>query len=90
MSDFVGQRIHTLRIQRGLSLRKLAQMATIPQGNLSEIESGKRQGNNLTLTSGKRLAIALGVSIDYLVGMYEDTDDAVAGSAAGGALREGR
>lgn len=80
MSDFVGTRIKTLRIQRGFSLRKLAQLASIPVGNLFAIENGGRQGINLTLGSGKRLARALGVSLDHLVGMYEaeaDEDDAV-------------
>jgi hypothetical protein len=41
-------------------------------GFISEIESGTKDdttGKNL-----RRLALELGVSVDYLVGMYEDED----------------
>jgi XRE family transcriptional regulator, master regulator for biofilm formation len=72
MEDFIGNRISELRRQRGFSLRELAKLARVSQGNLSMIESGDRHGGNLTLLSGRRLAKALGVSLDYLVGMYEE------------------
>lgn len=75
MDDFIGNRIKELRHQRGLSLRELAKLAQVSQGNLSAIERGDRQGGNLTLLSGKRLAKALGVSLDYLTGMYDEMSE---------------
>jgi transcriptional regulator with XRE-family HTH domain len=47
-------------------------MARVPQSTLSAVETGSRGGGNLTLETGKRLARALGVTMDYLAGMYED------------------
>jgi transcriptional regulator with XRE-family HTH domain len=74
MDDIIGNRLAMLRKKRGLSLRQLALLSDVPQGNLSAIESGKRIGGRLSLLSGKRLAQALGVSLDYLVGMYDDNN----------------
>jgi transcriptional regulator with XRE-family HTH domain len=76
MDDIIGNRLAMLRKKRGLSLRQLALLSDVPQGNLSSIENGKRIGGRLSLLSGKRLAQALGVSLDYLVGMYDDDDHA--------------
>jgi transcriptional regulator with XRE-family HTH domain len=72
MNDSVGERLRRLRKEKGLSLRQLAKQAVVPQSTLSAVETGTRGGRNLTLDTGKRLAKALGVTLDYLAGMYED------------------
>ena len=72
MADSVGERIKTLRLERGYTLRALAQRSGISQGTLSMIENGTRDGENLTARTIRRLAKALGTTTDYLVGMYKD------------------
>lgn len=72
MADSIGERLKRLRQRRGLTIRALAMMAQVPQSTISEVESGSRGGGNLTLETGKRLARALGVSLDVIAGVYED------------------
>jgi transcriptional regulator with XRE-family HTH domain len=91
MLDSVGERIQRLRRDRGLSLRQLAKQAGVPQSSLSAVETGARGGRNLTLDTGKRLAKALGVTLDYLAGMYEEEDqDAPAQAVADEGTRRGK
>ena len=71
MADYIGEQIKRLRRLRGLTLRQLADLADVPQSTLSMIETGTRTGRNLTLETGKRLARALGVPLDVIVGTYE-------------------
>ena len=66
----LGQRIQTRRDHQHLGLRELAREAGVDAGLLSKLESGVRQ--RVTLEVAKKLARALGVSIDYLAGMYDD------------------
>jgi transcriptional regulator with XRE-family HTH domain len=72
MSDSIGERIKHLRKSRGLTIRQLAGLAHVPQSTLSSVESGARSGSNLSLETGKRLARALGISLDVIAGVYED------------------
>ncbi len=58
-------RIRVWRDHRGLTAAVLAEKAGIAQGYLSQIETGKREGTIETL---RRLASALAVSLDDLVG----------------------
>ena len=69
----LGQRIKTQREKKGWSQHELARQSGIPQGTISRIESGTM--HDIQTTYAKRLARALGISLDYLVGMYEDEDD---------------
>jgi transcriptional regulator with XRE-family HTH domain len=65
----LGETLTALRTFRGWSQRALARCAAVRQPLLSEVESGKKQdttGRNL-----RRLALTLGVSADYLLGMYD-------------------
>lgn len=71
MAGAVGERIKKLRSSRKLTLRELAKLAEVPISTLSAIETGKRDGKNLTLETGRRLARALGTTLDYLSGVYE-------------------
>jgi len=66
MCDIIGERIKALRTLRGLTLRGLASTATVPLSTLSAVETGKRPGNGLTLATARKIARALGVTLDHL------------------------
>jgi DNA-binding XRE family transcriptional regulator len=81
----LGQRIRQARERKGWSQRALARQAGVRHAIISELETGKK-----TDTIGvilKRLARALGVSVDYLLETFEDDgqgDGELAGAASGG------
>ena len=56
--------IRVWRRHRGLAPGELAVAAQLSQAYLSQIETGKRQGQAETL---KRIAVALGVTVDDLI-----------------------
>lgn len=64
------ERIKIIRERKGLSQRELSRLSGVRAATLSQLESGKRQ--DVTTETGKKLARALGVSLDYLTGMYEE------------------
>lgn len=64
----VGQRVRQLRLQRGLTAEKLADMADVTTQALSDIELGKRLAKTETIIS---LCQALGTSADYILGLEE-------------------
>lgn len=68
----LGERIRLIRQRRGLSQNELSRQAGVRQALISELEAGKKQDTTGSVL--RRLAHVLGVSVDYLVGMYEDTD----------------
>ena len=70
----LGERIKALREKRGLGIRELARVANVRHATLSQLERGIRA--DVTTETAKRIARALGVSVDYLIGMYEDDEDA--------------
>ena len=76
MTDAVGQRIRRLRGQQGLSLRTLAAKAGVATSSINAVERGTRTGARLSLETGKKLARALGVTLDYLSGMHEEMEQA--------------
>jgi transcriptional regulator with XRE-family HTH domain len=69
MTDLVRERLQRLRQQRGLTLHGLADLAQVSPSQIWNIESGQRQGDRLSLAVAKRLAAALGVSLDYFAAM---------------------
>jgi transcriptional regulator with XRE-family HTH domain len=75
MADITGERIRKLRERRGLTVRKLAEIAGVPVSTLSAVENGKREGQGLTLATARRIAQALGVTVDFLAGAYEGIDE---------------
>jgi len=81
MADLVRERLQRLRQQRELTLQGLADLAQVSPSQIWNIESGLRQGDRLSLAVAKRLAVALGVSLDYLAGM-DATLEAVPPSTA--------
>jgi transcriptional regulator with XRE-family HTH domain len=70
----VRRRLRELRAERGLTLRQVADRASIDMSTLSRLESGKRR---LALDHLPALATALGVSADELLGSRPPLDPRV-------------
>jgi transcriptional regulator with XRE-family HTH domain len=69
----LGEKLKALREERGWSQYELSERAGVRQALLSELELGKKEdttGRNL-----RRLARALHVSVDYLIGRYNESPD---------------
>ena len=64
-NSIIGDNIRKLRLQKDLSQDKLARLADIAFPTLTKIESGETP--NPTIDTVKKIAVALGVSIDYLM-----------------------
>ena len=63
-----GGRVRSMREARGVSVRMLARQAQVPHPTISRLENTK--GREPSLKVAARLAVALGVSLDYLAGLY--------------------
>lgn len=70
----VGERIVMLRNKKGLSQAELARRAHIGQSTLHGYESGTRSTQGMSIAIAKRLASELGVTVDYLIGVYEEAE----------------
>ena len=68
----LGERLRRAREQKGVSLRELARQAGVRYATISELENEKR--TTMTTDTAKALARALGVSIDYLVGTWDESE----------------
>jgi transcriptional regulator with XRE-family HTH domain len=85
--DVFCARLKEHREQLGWNQSELARCSGVPSQVISRLESGARTG--LTLDVARRLARALGVSLDALAGTWEDVEahgppgDVVAAEAAG-------
>lgn len=64
-------RIHDLRISRGLSMRQAADALDLPYTTYVNYEKGTREPNSETLI---KIANFFDVSIDYLIGRIKDTN----------------
>jgi transcriptional regulator with XRE-family HTH domain len=64
-----GERIYQCRSHHGWSQHELARQSGVPQALISRLEAGRR--TVVTTEVAKRLALALGTSIDYLVGTWD-------------------
>ena len=62
----LASNIKKLREAKGLSQEKLARLADVANNTLIKMESGENQ--NPTLDTLKKVAKALGVSVDDLIG----------------------
>lgn len=72
----VGERLKAYRTLAQLSQNQLAQRAKVPRPTISELEAGNQVG--LTLANAKKLAKALGITLDDLAGPDDnETQDAV-------------
>jgi putative transcriptional regulator len=71
----IGERIIQLREQRNMTQYALAKAAGIPRSTLNSVERGSRSGERLSLATARRLARALGVTIDDLAGTQDDDEE---------------
>ena len=62
-------RLKALRKEKGYTQVKMQMLTGIDQSDYSKIESGKRY---YTFEQCKRIAIALGTSMDYLAGLTDE------------------
>jgi transcriptional regulator with XRE-family HTH domain len=68
----LGRKIKAIRERRGWSQNELSRLSGVRQALISELEAGKK-----TDTTGqvlRRLGQTLGVTVDYLVGMYDERE----------------
>jgi transcriptional regulator with XRE-family HTH domain len=65
-----GGRLKRLRKQQGLTMRQLEDQAHIPHGIVSRLERDQRAYPSIPVAM--QLAKRLGVTLDYLCGMYEE------------------
>jgi transcriptional regulator with XRE-family HTH domain len=72
----VGERLHALRRRRGQTLRELGAQAEVNYVTLSKIERGKMPQVSADIVA--RVAVALAVSTDYLLGLADDPQASVA------------
>jgi transcriptional regulator with XRE-family HTH domain len=68
----IGERIRKRRQELGISQRELAHRLGARYATLSDLERGVRE--EMTIALLRKLARALGVTSDWLIGMYEDED----------------
>jgi len=67
----LGERLHALRRRSGQTLRELGAQADVNYVTLSKIERGKMPQVSADIVA--RVAVALGVSTDYLLGVDDTT-----------------
>lgn len=65
----LGERMRSRREAKGLSQGKLSQLTGVPQSMISLFESGHTQDPGVQAM--KNIAIVLGVSVDWLIGLEE-------------------
>ena len=65
-----GERLRQLRCERGLSARKLAEQADLCVRQIWRMEAGHRP--NVRAVTVARIALALGTSLDYLMGLADE------------------
>jgi len=68
-----GQRVARVRQERGFSVQDLATKAGTTYQTIWRIETGAMKAPSIVLA--RRIARALGVGVDYLIGMFEENDD---------------
>ena len=68
----IGERIQQLREKRGWTQQELAAKTRIKQPVISRLESQTQ--HSVSSDALKRLALTLGVTADYLIGMYEEDE----------------
>ena len=66
---FQGQRLRRLRRERGMSVHLLARQAGLCPRQIWRLEAGDRP--NVRATTVARIALALGTSVDYLLGLTD-------------------
>ena len=77
-----GERLASKRHEKGWSQRELARQAGVSHTIVADVEKGARQA--ISTDAAKKLARALGVSVDYLIGTFEDEEEEIAAAVAVG------
>jgi transcriptional regulator with XRE-family HTH domain len=72
----IGERIIQLRKRRDMRQTDLAKAAKVPVSTINMVEAGIRRGEGLTVETARKIAWALGVSLDYLCGVHEEEEEA--------------
>ena len=67
---FDGERLRAVRKERGLSARDVERMARVTARHIWRLEAGKRP--NVAAVTLARIALAVDVDINYLLGMTDD------------------
>jgi XRE family transcriptional regulator, master regulator for biofilm formation len=70
-----GQRVKRMRERRGLSVQELAERAETTYQTIWRIERGDLKEPGIGVA--QRIARALGVGVDYLIGMFNEENDSV-------------
>jgi transcriptional regulator with XRE-family HTH domain len=68
-----GERLAVKRREKGWSQRALARHAGVSHTIVADLEKGARR--SISTDAAKKLARALGVSVDYLIGTFEDAPE---------------
>ncbi len=82
----LGTRIKRERERHGWSQTELSRRAQVRQALLSELESGRRTDTPTRVL--RALARTLGVSMDYLAGLYDEEDEDTHQAALAGAQED--
>jgi transcriptional regulator with XRE-family HTH domain len=69
----LGTRLRQRREAVGFSQRKLARLVHTRQATISDLERGILKNPGVDIV--RRLAKTLGVTADWLIGMYEDDEE---------------
>ena len=67
----LGERLLNLRKEKGFTQIKMQHLTGIDQSDYSKLEKGKRY---YTFEQCRRIAVALGTSMDYLAGLTDEKD----------------
>jgi transcriptional regulator with XRE-family HTH domain len=68
----IGEHLRRARLARGLTMRELAEMTGLRPALISNLENNRQSG--LYSDTLIKLCRALGVTSDYLLGLWEDWD----------------
>jgi len=73
MVSTLGRRLKQYRELADLSQNELSKRSGVPRPTISNVESGEQEG--LTLENARKLARALGISIDQLAGKGDEDSE---------------
>lgn len=76
----LGERVAAKRAEKGWSQRELSRRSGVANTQITELERGVRR--TVGLEAAKKLARALGTSVDWLIGTWEEDDALVERRAA--------
>ena len=68
--ELIFERLKALRMEQGLSAEQIARKADVSVRHLRRLEAGQRP--NTSAVTLARVALALGTTVEYLLGLTED------------------